>query len=379
MSTTVRTTFFDSKQHYEILDGLRGVAAIMVVAFHILEIFSGGDHAKQMINHGYLAVDFFFLLSGFVIAHAYDDRWGKMTLAGFFRRRLIRLHPLIVVGMILGAICFYPSASDMFSNVADTPVWKLILVTLLGIVMIPVPPSLDIRGWVETYPLNGPAWSLFFEYIANICYALFLRKISTKILAFLVFVSAVVLIHFAVSRPEGDIIGGWSLTAEQLRVGFTRLLYPFLAGMLLRRLFKTGLKMENAFFWCSAVLILLLAMPRIGAHEQSWINGIYDSLVVILLFPLVVYVAASSQIKGEKMQIICSLLGNISYPLYITHFPILYVYYGWVSNKKVSLEQAWPVGLLLLVFCIGLAFVILKYYDQPVRRWLMKGDSVETK
>ncbi|MDA4698732.1 acyltransferase, partial [Enterobacter hormaechei] len=93
------TAFSDSKKHYEILDGLRGIAAIMVAMLHILEIFSGGYHTKLMINHGYLAVDFFFLLSGFVIAHAYDDRWNKMTIGQFFKRRLIRLHPLIIAGM----------------------------------------------------------------------------------------------------------------------------------------------------------------------------------------------------------------------------------------------------------------------------------------
>ncbi|MGK4568532.1 acyltransferase family protein [Flavobacterium sp. 3HN19-14] len=130
-------------------------AAIIVVVFHILEIFSGGDHSKQLINHGYLAVDFFFLLSGFVIAHAYDDRWGRMTLKGFFKRRIIRLHPMIVVGMIVGAICFYPSASGMFPAVAGTNFATFALVTVFGLFLFPVPASLDIRGWGEMYPLNG--------------------------------------------------------------------------------------------------------------------------------------------------------------------------------------------------------------------------------
>lgn len=126
------TAFSDSKKHYEILDGLRGIAAIMVVMLHILEIFSGGDHTKLMINHGYLAVDFFFLLSGFVIAHAYDDRWNKMTIGQFFKRRLIRLHPLIIAGMTLGGIFFYFSESSvLFPVVGETPVWKLILVMLI--------------------------------------------------------------------------------------------------------------------------------------------------------------------------------------------------------------------------------------------------------
>src|SRR5215475_14103406 len=95
------SAFADSKRHYKILDGLRGVAAITVVAFHILETFTNGDHSKQIINHGYLAVDFFFALSGFVIGYAYDDRWNKMTLKDFFKRKLIRLHPMIIAGMLI--------------------------------------------------------------------------------------------------------------------------------------------------------------------------------------------------------------------------------------------------------------------------------------
>jgi peptidoglycan/LPS O-acetylase OafA/YrhL len=358
-------------KHYEVLDGLRGVASVIVVAFHILEIFAGGDHTKQLINHGYLAVDFFFLLSGFVIAHAYDDRWNTMTLAGFFKRRLIRLHPLIIVGMIMGAILFYPSASAMFAPVADTPVWKLIGVMLLGAMLIPVPVSLDIKGWWEMYPLNGPAWSLFFEYIANLCYALFLRKLSIKLLSLLVLVSAVLLVHFAVTNPKGDVIGGWSITGEQLRIGFTRLAFPFLAGLLLRRLFKPGsFRISNTFFWCSLAIALLLALPRVAADGQPWINGIYDSLVIIILFPLLVYIAASGTVKGKFAQRACTFLGDISYPLYITHFPVLYVYYAWISNKNASLKDAWPVGAMVFVLCIAIAYLFLRFYDQPVRSWL---------
>ena len=153
------TVFSDTKQHYEILDSLRGVAAVMVVIFHIFETFSGGNHLKQIVNHGYLAVDFFFVLSGFVIGYAYDDRWGKMTLKGFFKRRIIRLHPMIVMGMIIGAIGFYISASPtVFPGISSVPAWKLIAIMLIGFTLLPVPNFMDIRGWGEMHPLDGPAW-----------------------------------------------------------------------------------------------------------------------------------------------------------------------------------------------------------------------------
>ena len=68
--------YADSKPHYDILDGLRGVAALLVVVFHLCEAHAT-SHFDQLLNHGYLAVDFFFALSGFVIGYAYDDRWGR--------------------------------------------------------------------------------------------------------------------------------------------------------------------------------------------------------------------------------------------------------------------------------------------------------------
>jgi len=203
------STFKDSKSHYEILDGLRGIAAVMVVMFHILETFSGGDHARQIINHGYLAVDFFFVLSGFVIGYAYDDRWNRMTLTEFFKRRLIRLHPMIIIGMVVGATLFYFQDSEFFPGISEVPVGKMLMIMLIGFTLIPVPPSMDIRGWSEMYPMNGPAWSLFFEYIANILYALFVRKFSNTTLAVIVFIAGAVLIHLAVNN--GDVIGGGRL------------------------------------------------------------------------------------------------------------------------------------------------------------------------
>ena len=364
--------FSDSKKHYEILDGLRGVAAVTVVIFHIFETFSGGNHLKQIINHGYLAVDFFFVLSGFVIGYAYDDRWGKMTLKNFFKRRLIRLHPMIILGMIIGAIGFYFSASPvLFPRINETPLWELLVVMIIGSTLLPVPKSMDIRGWNEMHPLNGPAWSLFFEYIANILYALFIRKFSKTTLAILVFIAGCALIHLAVTSPNGDVIGGWSVNPGQLRIGFTRLLYPFFAGLLLSRICKPG-QIKYAFSWCSLLIIASLSFPRIGGSEHLWMNGLYDSLSIICLFPLVVYIGASGQLKGKVAPKICRFLGDISYPLYITHYPIIYIFTAWVVDNQISMEASWPAALLVLISAVTIAYGSLKLYDLPVRKWLTR-------
>jgi peptidoglycan/LPS O-acetylase OafA/YrhL len=226
-----------SKPHYEILDGLRGVAAIMVVAFHLLEAHAA-SLLTQIINHGYLAVDFFFVLSGFVIGYAYDSRLGKMSAGEFLKRRLIRLHPMVILGTILGAGCYYFGDSWMFPLIHHQPVWRMLLVMALGFTMVPLLPSLDIRGRQEMYPLDGPAWSLFFEYAANILYALAVWKFSRKLLTILVATAGLVLLHFAVTCPDGSFAGGWSLNGPQLHIGFTRLIYPFFAGLLLFRMGK---------------------------------------------------------------------------------------------------------------------------------------------
>ncbi len=358
------------KKHYEILDGLRGVAAILVVIFHIFETFSGGNRFIQIINHGYLAVDFFFLLSGFVVAYAYDDRWGKMTQWEFYKRRLIRLQPMVIMGMIIGAIFYYFQASDiLFPQIAGMPVWKLILTMFIGFTLLPIPPSMEIRGWGEMHPLDGPAWSLFFEYIANILYALIFRRFSNKVLSVFVLIFAGLLINYTVFGPKGDVIGGWSLNLEQMNVGFTRLLYPFFAGVLLSRLGKL-IHIKGAFWVCSILITIVLALPRFGDENTLWINGLYESFVVILIFPIIVAIGAGGQIKSAFSAKICKLLGDISYPIYITHYPLIYWYTAWVVDNKVSLKDGFIPGIALLVASILLAFVCLKLYDEPVRNWL---------
>lgn len=358
------------KKHYEILDGLRGVAAIIVVAFHVFEAFTGGNRFKQIINHGYLAVDFFFLLSGFVVAYAYDDRWGKMTQWEFYKRRLIRLQPMVIMGMIIGAMFYYFQASDiLFPMIAGMEVWKVILTMIIGFTLLPVPPSMEIRGWGEMHPLDGPAWSLFFEYIANILYALFFRKFSNKLLGVFVFIFAAMLINYTVFGPKGDVIGGWSLNLEQMNVGFTRLLYPFFAGILLSRLGKL-IHIKGAFWVCSLLIAIVLMVPRIGDENSLWMNGLYESFCIILIFPLIVSIGAGGEIKNPFSLKICKVLGDISYPIYITHYPLIYWYTAWVVDNKISLEDGYIVGIGVLVASIVLAYLCLKLYDEPVRNWL---------
>ena len=360
-----------TKSHYEILDGLRGVAAVMVVIFHTFEAYADGNPFKQIINHGYLAVDFFFLLSGFVIAYAYDDRWTRMTQWDFYKRRLIRLQPMVIIGNLIGAALFYFQVGPAFPLVASTPAWKVVAVMFVGFTMIPLLPSMDIRGWQEMHPLDGPAWSLFYEYVVNILYAMGLRKLSRRALGILVLLSAALLIHVVVFGPRGDVIGGWAVDRQQLTIGFARVFYPFFAGILLMRLGKR-IHIRQSFAVCSLLLILIFSLPRFGGGAHLWENGLYEAFCIIVLFPLIVAIGAGDSVSGAFSNRLCKFFGEISYPLYITHYPLIYVYTAWVGRDKVPALQGAFVGALLLVTAIAIAYACLKLYDEPVRAWLAR-------
>ncbi|RXK85684.1 acyltransferase family protein [Filimonas effusa] len=369
----MEANMLSTKPHYPVLDALRGVAAITVLAFHIFEMHATSHH-DQIINHGYLAVDFFFLLSGYVIGYAYDDRWHQMSIGQFFRRRIERLQPMVIIGMLIGGALYYFHDSPAFPNIHAVPVWKMLLVMLVGCTLLPLPPSADIRGWGEMHPLNGPGWSLFFEYIANILYGLFARKLSKKILAIVVGLAAAMLIHYAVTSKNGDMVGGWTFNETQLKVGFTRMLFPFFGGLLLCRTAKL-IKVKHAFWLCSLLLLAILAMPRIGSKQQLWMNGLYESLAIVLVFPLIVYLGASADAAtGRFSSRITKFLGDISYPLYITHYPLIYTYAAWWSRqpKGTPAKEALPAALLCFFSALIIAYACLKLYDEPVRRWLKR-------
>ncbi len=372
------SAYADSKPHFEALNGLRGVAALMVIWYHVFEAFATSP-IDQRFNHGYLAVDFFFVLSGFVISYAYDDRWHRMSVKDFFKRRIIRLHPLVVIGALFGVITFMIQGSVQWDGTKVSPSW-IIISLLLSLFLIPALPGsgAEVRGNGEMFPLNGPSWSLFFEYIANIFYALFLRRLPIRALASVVIATGIGLAYYSIAGLSGygNLGVGWSLLDNNLLGGSLRIMFSFSAGMLVSRIFKPS-KIKGAFWIASAAIIILLSIPYVGNENSTWINGIYDSVVVILIFPLLVFMGASdysnkSKSSNKSLQKIYRFLGDISYPLYIIHYPFMYLYYAWAWSHEPSLTfaQTWPIALVLFFGNIALAYVVMKFYDIPIRRWL---------
>ena len=371
--------FTDTKPHYELLDGLRGVAALIVVCYHIFEGFSfaeitngAGDGMIRILNHGYLAVDFFFLLSGFVLSYAYDGR-SEMKKADFFKRRLIRLHPMLIMGAFVGMICFLIGGSQQW-NGSTVPLYLTLLCFVLSVLMLPAIPSsaTEVRGNGEMFPLNGPAWSLFFEYIGNILYILFIRRLSTKILGAFVLLLGVLHTVFSLGNFSGygSIGVGWTLDGVNFCGGLIRMLFPLTLGMFLSRRFKP-LKIKSSFWTCSLLLLIVFSVPYIPGFNFVSFNGLYESICVLIFFPLILIMGASAQNLNRKTNKINHFLGDLSYPLYMIHYPIMYLFYQWlIANECYTLSETFFVAIPVVVLSVLLAFLFLKFYDKPLRKYL---------
>ena len=393
--------FADTKPHYILLDGLRGVAALMVLWYHVFEGFAFAKGSViETFNHGHLGVDFFFLLSGFVISYAYDDRWKSrqrstvnsqqttaksLSLKDFFKRRLIRLHPMLVMGAFIGLICFLLQGGVKWDG-SSTPIHWTLIAFVLTLFFIPAYPgaSYDIRGNAEMFPLNGPSWSLFFEYIGNILYALFIRKLSNKMLTVLVGATGILWVWFVAFDISGyDMIGiGWTLDVVNFFGGLLRMMFPFTLGMLMARLFSqrtTDNRQQSFFtnniFWIAIIILFaLFSVPYFPKTSNISVNGIYELACIMIVFPLIVWIAASSDSAQSKFTLkLSKFLGDLSYPLYIVHYPVMYVFYAWlIKNQYFTLAETWQMVILVLTVCIVLAYACLKLYDEPIRKWLSK-------
>ena len=377
MSNISSSAFADTKAHYDLLDGLRGVAALMVIWYHVFEgyAFAGGGNIETL-NHGYLAVDFFFILSGFVIGYAYDDRWGKsLTMKDFFKRRLIRLHPMVVMGAVLGVITFCIQGCVQWDG-THVAISMIMLSLLCTIFFIPAMPGVgyEVRGNGEMFPLNGPCWSLFFEYIGNILYALFIRRLSNKALTVFVVLLGAALAAFAVFNVStyGNIGVGWTLDGVNFLGGSLRMLFPFSLGMLMSRNFKP-MKVKGAFWICTIALIALFSVPYLEGMEPLCMNGIYEAFCVIVAFPIILWIGASGTTTDVQSTKVCKFLGDISYPVYVIHYPLMYLFYAWlIENKLYTLGETWHVAVCVFVLSIVLAYLCLKLYDEPIRKYLAK-------
>jgi peptidoglycan/LPS O-acetylase OafA/YrhL len=353
--TTPAPLIQKTKQHFEILDGLRGIAAATVVVFHFMEI-AYSDFSTNFIAHGFLAVDFFFCLSGFVIAYAYDQRMPDMGIIEFLKARLIRLHPLVILGSVLGLLAFL---LDPFGGQPEVySAGKTALIFICSVLMIPYPVMED-RGF-NLFGLNAPSWSLFWEYIANICYAIVLYRIKKNLLWVLTILAAVLL--SIASCRSGNLLGGWGGTS--FWDGGARVCYSFLAGMLVYRS-NLIIKSKLGFGALTILLMLSFLMPF-----TSW-NWVTEPLVVIIYFPLLVSLGAGA-VVSPRLKSICNFSGQISYPLYMTHYAVIWMFLNYYTTHKPGTVQLTGIIVSGLIMLTGIAYLAMRFYDIPVRRYFDK-------
>ena len=327
------TTYLESKPRYEILDGLRGVAALGVVMFHLMECYPS-EINRWVMPHGFMSVDFFFALSGLVLGYAYDDRWDKMSTWDFFKRRLTRLQPMAIMGVIIGVCLFYYTGGPTFNAVDSAPWYMLLLQALLLICMIPLPKSMDIRGWGELTSINGPIWTLIYEYVANILYALFLRRTGKVVLGIIVAFCALMSADLCLQlNLWGNLVdpgyyctinGGFICDPEHVYRAMVRLMFPFTMGLLLSRIGKF-IKIKGGF-WAASLLVLAMVSTPMLTDISPLYEGIYELCAILLLFPLILSIGAGSKLEGTRATKLCLFVGQLSFPLYITHYPILYMH-----------------------------------------------------
>lgn len=343
------------RPHFQVLDGLRGIAAFAVVLFHFMEwIYS--NPAENFIGHGFLAVDFFFCLSGFVIGYAYDERLRDIGVMQFFKRRLIRLQPMVVFGSVIGLLAFL---SDPFADYQHQyPAAKIILLFVCSLLMIPFP-AMGERSF-NNFGLNAPSWSLFWEYVANIFYGLFLVRLSRRFLALLLIAAAYFL--FNAAYQKGNLLGGWA--GENFWDGGVRIWYSFLAGLIIYR-YNLIIKNNAGFVGCGILLSLAFLMPHFS------FNWLAEVLVVVLYFPLIVSLGAGAALPRKTLAI-CQFSGNISYPLYMTHYAGIWIFGNYLTTYHPEGITLWMIVIFGTILFTVFAWLVMKYYDTPVRKWLSR-------
>jgi peptidoglycan/LPS O-acetylase OafA/YrhL len=341
------------RRHFAALDGLRGVAAIVVLAVHALDPFE----LAYLVPHARLAVDFFFLLSGFVICFAYEQQLlTNMTIGDFVRVRLIRLYPLYIFGLICGFVVFLArfyfkqNGFDIYSIVAVVLNYFLIPTSLV-----------HNEGWNTAFPFNAPSWSLFFELFINLIYLFIVPRLSTRLLLTILLISGLVVVTQAYIM--GGVIGGENW--DNLVCGLGRVFFPFFCGVLLFRWYRA--RADFNFSLPGSVLAMILvatfAWPVIG------LNWVFESAIVLTIFPMLVIGGAQNK-PGPKTSAVYVFLGRLSYPLYILHYPVIRMFSFLARALSLEDRQIWMLVVIEIICVVLFTIVVMKAFDEPLRKWL---------
>jgi peptidoglycan/LPS O-acetylase OafA/YrhL len=345
------------KQHFVVLDGLRGIAAIGVTIYHGTFVFGG----KTLLAEAYLAVDFFFLLSGVVVARAYEDRLIAGGPLDYLIKRAIRLYPMIAIGALLGAL-FYVTFPNARGNVS---LWTVAGLYVLATVCLPVlkdnvfPPSHGIT------PLNVPSWSLFFELFVNAVYGVTAKFLNSRRLLALIFVSFCIdcigIYHFRGANFGFHIPEFWW--------GFPRVTFPFFTGVLIHRI-MTNNRLAGRSLPPSVLALALLLTFAITIPKHAILNAVEDLIDIALVYPAIIVLAMRSNPRRRESAVLI-WVGALSYPIYIIHHPFFMLLAGTLRASGSQLASHPYVCICMAIVSSG-AFAVGTYYayDIPLRAWL---------
>lgn len=338
---------------FDVLNGLRGIAALAVAAMHFF-YYTVPLHPAIVAP----AVDFFFILSGFVIAHAYgDDLTGRLGVGRFMLARVVRLYPLYLLGLVLGA-----AAMATYQWLPDSRFWSQLAFALF---MLPGPLAFDHTN-SDLFPLNFPCWSLFFELIANLAYALVARRLSDRLLGVVIALGFVGLVASGVAF--GTLDNG--TVRPTFLGGLARVTFGFFAGVALYRLWR--IRGTRIAVPPPALFVLLLA--PLCFKPGPPVGWFYELAVVTLYLPAIVWLGACATARGGTLWL-CAALGALSYPLYVLHAPVWTVVRAWDDRQFNEVLHGYaPWGGYLLIAGFGvLCWWLDKAVDYPLRRRLSRA------
>jgi len=325
---------------YVTLDGLRGIAAMCVALFHFV-----GNYMPQ----GYLAVDFFFALSGFVLYRAYYQRWRKgLGTAAFMAQRVVRLYPLFALGVLLSAATMAVKVrANWDTDLSMHDIWVSLPLNML---MLPSPVDLPL------FPLNVPAWSLFFELVANFAMIVVLFRLPRLGLIAVCLFSAWWITPIMMAHHSGNIGALWS----EIGVGLARTAFSFTIGMLIASLPQPASRNASWLaLLCLAAIVVAFALPFDWADTPQ-----FDLVFILVLSPLLLLLG--SRVEPPAFIVPAALFtGDVSYALYAVHWPFVDVFRYFQVRFDIS-----PAGMTPFYFAavIACAWLFARLYDAPLRK-----------
>lgn len=337
------------------LDGIRGIAALLVVLRHTGNYFGAIEFPVS-----YLAVDVFFLLSGIVIAGSYEKRLHTgLTPTAFMRIRIARVYPLYILGSLITILTVAGEFSHEFTTIqalSAFPLAAFLLPSTLG-----------------GFPLNGPAWSVFFELIANFAYGFFINYLTNLTLIIIVLISALALIMIVTAHPKHHLDVGFSFPYY---AGIFRTTYSFFLGVLLYRRFslseepKSPRLVKIIFPWLiiGTITAFLTVNPGLGTRPY------FVVLSVLFAFPVLIYISLWFQPSGLGARV-CQTLGIASYGIYAMHVPLASFVSGILARSfgiNVGRYAPWS-GLTFLALLFLLCLFLDRFYDRPIRRLMLQS------